>query len=687
MPSHVSLFRVLTVVAVLGLCAVSASAQSLPSESELGATIKSAVEKVKPALVRIHVVDTYYREGREFKSESSGSGVVIREDGHIITNHHVAGHAKHLKCAFANKEEIEAELVGTDPLTDIAVIKLKGVGGRSFPVVAFGDSDRMRMGDHVLAMGSPLALSQSVTLGIISNNEMTMPEWMGPFGGPSQDGEDVGALVRWIGHDAEIFGGNSGGPLVNLQGEVIGINEIKMGLGGAIPGNLAREVAESLMAGGRVRRAWLGLELQPRLKSGGRDSGGLVGGVIAGAPAAAAGFLPGDHLLSLAGNPVDLKFTVQLPDFNRMVAALPIGEPVEAVVERAGQTLNLTVTPAEREAYEPKQYEQTQWGITVRDLSFMKAREMKRDNADGVLVTSVRPGGPAGDAKPPIADNDVLVSVAGRPVNSVRELVAVTEELTGGQKTPVPVLAAFERKTERLVTVVRVGVRDLTDPGLEARKAWLPAETQVITKEIAEALGAPGMTGFRVTYVYRDSTAEKAGLKAGDLILAVDDQPLTATSPEDNKELETLIRQNSIGASVELGLNRDGQPLKLSVELARSPKAAREMKRHRDDIFEFTVRDITLYDIAAERWQESQQGVLVEQVRPGGWAALGKLLPGDLLLEINGAPVAEVDAARKTLGDLGEQQPAAVVFKIMRGVRTLYIELEPRWDGQAGTGN
>ena len=334
----------------------------------LSDTIKMAVDKVNPALVRIQVVEAYYREGREMKYEASGSGVVITSDGHVITNHHVAGHAKQLKCVFADKSEYEAELVGTDPLTDIAVIVLRTASKKSFPTVSWGDSSQVQKADHVLAMGSPLALSQSVTLGIISNTEMIMPEWMSQYGGLTMDGEDVGALVRWIAHDAQIFGGNSGGPLVNMNGEIIGINEISLGLSGAIPGNLARSVANELMKTGTVRRAWIGLDVQPRLKSSKEETGALVSGTIADSPAAKAGIESGDLLLSIGDTPINIQFPVQLPDLNLLVCGLPIGKPTPFVVKRNDKTLTIDVTPIEREPYEPSQFEQLQWGITIRDM-------------------------------------------------------------------------------------------------------------------------------------------------------------------------------------------------------------------------------------------------------------------------------------------------------------------------------
>jgi serine protease Do len=136
----------------------------------------------------------------------------------VVTNHHVAGKTNAIVCTLSSREEIPAELVGTDPLSDIAVIKLKPAQPRRFPVATFGSATSLRVGDRVLALGSPLALSQSVTMGIVSNTEMIMPQLFWPFNRMTLEGEDVGSLVRWIGHDAAIFGGNSGGPLRSALG-------------------------------------------------------------------------------------------------------------------------------------------------------------------------------------------------------------------------------------------------------------------------------------------------------------------------------------------------------------------------------------------------------------------------------------------------------------------------------------
>src|SRR5207248_3495671 len=268
--------------------------------SKLRRQVDLAIGRVKPALVRIQVVSAEYNEGREVKMQAVGSGAIIDREGYLITNHHVAGHAIRMFCTLSNREEIEAELVGTDPLTDISVLKLKPEKPREFIAANFGDSSKLVVGDSVLAMGSPMALSQSVTLGIISNVEMIMPRLFGNFGRMRLDGEDVGALVRWVGHDASIYGGNSGGPLVNLHGEIIGINEIRFGLSGAIPGNLAHGVADQLIAHGKIQRSWLGFDAQPLFKHSKGELGVLIGGVVSDSPASRAGFQPGDLLLRLA---------------------------------------------------------------------------------------------------------------------------------------------------------------------------------------------------------------------------------------------------------------------------------------------------------------------------------------------------------------------------------------------------
>src|SRR5688500_11322177 len=186
---------------------------ALPQTADLAA-IDRAVTAVYPSLVRISVVAVEHEEGREIKMEASGSGTIISADGLVVTNHHVAGRTRRIICTLPDREEIPADLVGTDPLSDIALLRLRPAKPRTFPVARFGSSAALRRGEPVLAMGSPLSVSQSVTLGVVSNTELIMPKMF--RASMTLDGEDVGTIVRWIGHDAAISPRNAGARLVNL---------------------------------------------------------------------------------------------------------------------------------------------------------------------------------------------------------------------------------------------------------------------------------------------------------------------------------------------------------------------------------------------------------------------------------------------------------------------------------------
>ena len=661
------------------VCA-SFSAGGKQEVANVRAAVENAIERMRPALVRIHVVSTEYREGREIKMQAVGSGAIISKDGYLITNHHVAGHAARIVCTLWNREEIDAELVGTDPLTDISILKLKPTKPREFAFATFGDSDKLVVGDSVMAMGSPMALSQSVTLGIISNVEMVMPRLFGSMGRLRMDGEDVGALVRWIAHDAAIYGGNSGGPLVNLQGQIVGINEIRFGLSGAIPGNQAHAVAEELIAHGKIRRSWLGIDAQPLFKHTEGTNGVLIGGVVSNSPAADAGLQTGDLLVILNGKTVNVHYDEEMPQFMRLVTSLPIGKEVPAVAVRGGKQMNFKLVPVERGEINPPEQELKQWGLTVRDISFLTAREMKRTNQEGVLVTSVRPGGPSGEAKPALDSHDVLTEVNGWPVKDVAGLVKTTQTLTQDKTVPTPVLATFERDARRYLSVIKVGIQELRDPGLEVTKAWLPVETHVISRDIARQVGNPDLKGFYITQVYTKTVAEKAGLQPGDFIVAVDDEKLTATGPEHEEEFGALIRQYDIGAKVQLTIVRGKNQLKVPVELVRSPKLQREMKKYRNEDFEFTARDVAFFDVAEQQWSEGQRGALVEEVKPGSWAELGSLYSDDLIVEVDGQPVDDVESLKTIMEQISRDKKPVVVMKVVRGIHTAFLEMEPTWD-------
>ncbi len=467
---------------MLGAClalgvgdSVAPLAAAEPQEVKGHASIDPAIQKVYPALVRIYVVAEEPEGGRMQRMRAAGSGAIISRDGYVVTNHHVAGNAVRITCTLANGDEVEAVRVGTDPLADIAVLKLKLETRRHQDVplaaAAWGDSDRLKVGDVVLAMGCPMAVSQSVTQGIVSNMRMIMPRYLG--GQFRLDGEDVGQIVRWIGHDAVIFGGNSGGPLVNLQGEIVGINEIGLGsLGGAIPANLAREVVRQLIEHGRVSRSWIGLEFQHRLKSDKNATGVLVSGVVEGSPAARAGIKAGDIVTKFRGQPFNAELPEQLPLLNQAVFATPVGETVEVVYLRDGkrQVAKVTTEQLQRALGDPRELKD--WGIAVRDITRMMALERHRQSTKGVLVDSIRGGSGAATAKLPLESEDVILKVEGQDIPNVAALKRVTDELTEGKTERVPVLVQFERDTKQLLTVVKIGREENKNRPTAANKPW-----------------------------------------------------------------------------------------------------------------------------------------------------------------------------------------------------------------------
>ena len=227
--------------------------------------------------------------------------------------------------------------------------------------------------------------------------------------------------------------------------------------------------------------------------------------------------------------------------------------------------------------------------------------------------------------------------------------------------------------------MVRVGIEELKDPGLEVTKAWLPVETHVISRDIAKQLGQPALKGFYITRVYPNTTAATAGIKPGDFIVAVDGEKLTASDSEYEDELSTLIRQYDIGKKVDLSVIRGKESLQIPVELVRSPRLKREMKKYRNEDFEFTAREVSFFDTVEEQWSGERRGVLVEDVKSGSWAELGSLSDGDLILEVNGQPVDNVDALRRQMERIAANKEKVVVIKVQRGIHTSYLEIEPNW--------
>lgn len=417
-------FRCLLPLACLLLLRTAAGEE----KTTLEAQVNSAMDKVYPALLYIQPVTEDYSAGRRKNVVSSGSGVIVSEDGLALTNFHVAGHARYLLCTLSNKEQVEATLVGGDPATDIAVIQLDKKNfrkriGKDFVPAALGKMQSVRVGKHVLAMGSPFGYDRSVSLGIVS----CMDRYLGT-GAALPTGEQTGTYNTWIQTDAAINPGNSGGPLVDLQGRVVGINARVVfygnSIGFAIPIDVVKEVQASILKHGRVPRSWLGISLQNTVelesKMGRKLNGALIAGVVADSPAAKAGIVAGDLLLQIGETPLQVRHQSQLPAVRRLLANMPIGKPVKLTVQSltGGEARTLALKTSEKGRQDQQHLECPGWGITVRGLTSELARRLRVPTSKGVVVFGVQPGSPAQLAG--LEPGTVLTRIDTSPITGIK---------------------------------------------------------------------------------------------------------------------------------------------------------------------------------------------------------------------------------------------------------------------------
>ena len=358
------------------------------------------------------------------KERSLGSGFIISQDGYILTNDHVVDGADEIKVKLSDGREFTGEIRGLDPKLDLALIKIDA--GEDLPVARLGDSEAIKVGEWVMAIGNPFGLEQTVTVGIVSAKGRVIGA------GPYDD---------FIQTDASINPGNSGGPLFNMRGEVVGINTAIVaqgqGIGFAIPVNMAKQIIPQLRDEGRVTRGWLGVTVQALNKeladSFGLDSthGALVNEVIEDSPADKAGLKRGDIIVEYDGTRVD-----ELNDLPRLVAATPVGETVRVKVFRDGKERTIKVEigrldDGERELAADDEEGGGALGITAANVTPELVERYSLESDQGILITKIDPEGPAADAN--LRVGDLIIEADGKEIRSVKEFEAVVGKMKAGK--------------------------------------------------------------------------------------------------------------------------------------------------------------------------------------------------------------------------------------------------------------
>lgn len=358
------------------------------------------------------------------RSKGQGSGVIISSDGYILTNNHVVEGVKTAKVTLSDGSELEGKVVGTDPKTDLALVKV--TSSKALPAAQLGNSDQLEVGDWVMAIGNPFGLEATVTVGVLSGK-----------------GRVIGASLYddFLQTDASINPGNSGGPLFNTQGEVVGINTAiipnAQGIGFSIPVNMAKDIVQQLKSQGRVVRGFVGVGVQPlsnKLKSAlaipAEVKGALISSLVDGGPAGKAGIKVQDVIVAVNGKPIKSD-----RDLLAEIARCPVGKPAELEVWRGGKTTQIQVPVVQRpddrvsRATSPDVDDESRLGVTISPVTPEIASQLSASRTDGVVVVEVARNSPA--ARAGLQRGDIIRKINTSEVRTPQDFVAALKNHRG----------------------------------------------------------------------------------------------------------------------------------------------------------------------------------------------------------------------------------------------------------------
>jgi S1-C subfamily serine protease len=660
----------------------NSNAQTIERSSD-AQRISKARDAVLPVVVSILTVRQDYQQGEPVLSVSSGSGTVISAQGHIATNAHVTENGKSFRIVFSDGRELPAKLIGTDTASDLAVLQVIPAAPETFAFAKFAENlDDLTPGDTVLAMGAPWGLSNSMSAGVVNNPRRLLVSLFDD----EADYEDrlgidepTGRYYAWIQHDAAIAPGNSGGPLVDLNGRIVGVNTRGMIVGGdlafAIPGPDVASVVKRLIADGKIQRVALGFRLRS-LKGTRYTEGVLINTVERHSQADKAGLQAGDRIVSLNADKVIALQPIDVPALQRRIAELPVGSQVVLKVERDGKDIQITLKAEAQPISRGEDFASSAFGVSVTELTQPMGRRRHLDDDIGLLVTGIRPGGPAAIARPKLEAGDIIRKIDNKIVSEISQL----SQIVVPPNSEKYYLLEVERDDEKMIALLKPESNDkVRVPLPELPQSWSGVEVQAISSSLAKDMKLSS-AGYRVTRLYPNSPLAKSGAKIGDLLVSLQGQKLKPSNDAASEPFHQAVRDLTPETEVVFEALRNSQPVTFKLSFLSSPISSAGLKTLNLSKLRAEIRELGFYDRVNEHLSVSQTGVILDGVESGGPAGLAHLDRSDIIIRLGKTDIDNVETLRKALDlALAAKSTTLIPIIVIRGSENRVLYLDPYW--------